>query len=182
MKWKVAAVMMLLCASMVAQEKRQDRRVHVERTVVGGPHGDRIFIRKTMHGGKWWKNAELVQKVGVNEGQIQQMEQIFQDHRMKLVDIHAALEREELRLEPLIESDNPDENAVIAQIDKVAGARAELEKANARMLLAIRNVMSIDQWRRLKAEQPEVVGPQIRRFHLPAAPPAPPAPPEPPKM
>jgi TonB family protein len=40
----------------------------------------------------------------------------------------------------------------VAQIDKIAQARAELEKANARMLLGIRRVMTADQWQKLKAD------------------------------
>jgi hypothetical protein len=36
----------------------------------------------------------------------------------------------------------------------VAQARAELEKANARMLLGIRRVMTADQWQKLKALSP----------------------------
>ena len=41
-------------------------------------------------------------------------------------------------MEPLMSADEPNDAAILAQIDKVAQARAELEKANARFLLAIR--------------------------------------------
>jgi hypothetical protein len=37
-----------------------------------------------------------------------------------------------------------------AQIDKVAQARADLEKANAKMLLSIRGVLTADQWTKLR--------------------------------
>jgi periplasmic protein CpxP/Spy len=48
------------------------------------------------------------------------------------------LEQAELMLEPLVENIRPgDEAKILAQIDEVANARAELEKANARLLLAI---------------------------------------------
>src|SRR5208337_1966603 len=43
-----------------------------------------------------------------------------------------------------------DEAQVIAQIDKVAQARANLEKSNAQMLLAIRRVLTVDQWKILR--------------------------------
>jgi len=39
-------------------------------------------------------------------------------------------------MEPLVSADPPDENKLLAPIDRVAQARAELEKANARMLRA----------------------------------------------
>ena len=43
---------------------------------------------------------------------------------------------------------------VLAQIDRIAQARAELEKANARMLLGLRGVLTLDQWKKLQAEGP----------------------------
>ena len=57
-------------------------------------------------------------------------------------------------MEPLVSADQPDEAKILAQIDRVAQARAELEKANARMLLDIRRVLTPEQWQKLKAESP----------------------------
>ena len=45
-------------------------------------------------------------------------------------------------MEPLLAADQPDEGKILAQIDRVAQARAELEKANARMLLGLRRVLT----------------------------------------
>ena len=100
--------------------------------------------------GKWWKDSELMQKIGVSDEQVQKIEKIFQDHRLQLIDLHAALQKQEAILEPMIESDQPDESQVVAQIDNVAQARANLEKSNARMLLAIRRVLTVDQWKKLQ--------------------------------
>jgi Spy/CpxP family protein refolding chaperone len=52
----------------------------------------------------------------------------------------------------MLSADRPDEAQVLAQIDKVAQARAELEKSHARMLLGIRQVLTTDQWKQLKTE------------------------------
>jgi Spy/CpxP family protein refolding chaperone len=125
--------------------------------------------------GKWWKDSELMRKIGVSDEQVQKIEKIFQDHRLQLIDLHAALEKQEAILEPLIEADQPDEAQVIAQIDRVAQARANLEKSNAQMLLAIRRVLTVDQWKKLRdlpGIAPTLTGP---RFGLPF--PTPPVPP-----
>ena len=45
----------------------------------------------------------------------------------------------------------PDTAKALAQIDKVAQARAALEKENAKMLLGIRGVLTPDQWTKLRA-------------------------------
>ena len=91
-----------------------------------------------------------MRKIGVSDEQVQRIEKIFQDHRLQLIDLHAALEKQEAILEPLVEADQPEEAQVIAQIDKVAQARANLEKSNAQMLLAIRRVLTVDQWKKLR--------------------------------
>jgi periplasmic protein CpxP/Spy len=68
--------------------------------------------------------------------------------------LSAALQKEEAILEPLLEADRPDETMVLSQIDRVAQARAELEKSNARMLLGFRGVLTLDQWKKLQTEGP----------------------------
>jgi Spy/CpxP family protein refolding chaperone len=141
------------------------------RVVVRGPGN---YIAVAAPGRKWWKDSALMQKIGVSDEQVQKIEKVFQDHRLQLIDLHAALEKQEATLEPLVEADQPDETQVIAQIDKVAQARASLEKSNAQMLLAIRRILTVDQWKKLR-DVPGIVpfhtGPEFR----PPAP-APPAP------
>jgi Spy/CpxP family protein refolding chaperone len=104
--------------------------------------------------GRWWKDPQMVEKLGVTADQQKKMDDIFQQHRLKLIDVTAAVQREEVNLEPMMAADQPDEARIVAQIDKVAQARAELEKANARMLLGIRRVLTPDQWKKLQAEAP----------------------------
>jgi len=104
--------------------------------------------------GRWWKNAEVAKAIDLNDGQVQKIEQIFLDSRMKLVDIHANLQKEEIKLEPLLDADAPDENAVLGAIDRITTARAALEKANAQMAFSIRRVLTPEQWKKLRALRP----------------------------
>ena len=114
-------------------------------------------------GGKFWTNTDLAQKIGLTTAQTQQMEKIFQDSRLQLIDKVAAVQKAEVQLEPMLQADRPDENAVLAQIDKIAQARADLEKTNARMMLGIRQVMSADQWSKLKSLSPGEMRPRRER-------------------
>ena len=106
--------------------------------------------------GRWWKDPQMVEKLGVTADQQKKMDDIFQQHRLQLIDLTATVEREEVTLQPLMAADQPDEPKIIAQIDKVAQARAELEKANARMLLGIRRILTPEQWKKLQAETPRL--------------------------
>ena len=101
--------------------------------------------------GRWWDNPQVAKDLNLAPDQKQKMDDIFQQSRLKLIDLHASLQKEEATLDPLINADSPDEAKILAQIDKVAQARAELEKSNARMLLAVRQVLTADQWTKLKA-------------------------------
>jgi len=105
--------------------------------------------------GKWWKNSDIVTQLQLTEAQIKQIEDTFLDYRLKLIDLHAEVERQEARLQPLIEADQPDEAKVSAQIDLVIAARGKLEKANTMMMLAIRKVLSVEQWKKLQSIQQE---------------------------
>lgn len=104
--------------------------------------------------GRWWNNPQMVQRLSLNSDQQKKMDDIFQQNRLKLIDLNATLQKEEVTLEPLVSADQPEEGRILSQIDKVAQARAELEKANARFLLGIRRVLTQDQWKKLQAETP----------------------------
>jgi Spy/CpxP family protein refolding chaperone len=106
--------------------------------------------------GRWWNNPDLAQKLGFTDQQKKQMDDIFLQLRLKLIDLNANLEKQETLLHPLIEADQPDEAKILSQIDAVAQARADLEKANARMLFDIRKTLPPDQWQKLKALRTEV--------------------------
>jgi Spy/CpxP family protein refolding chaperone len=114
------------------------------------PRPNRPPLERSLPPGTWWRNPDMVQKLALNSDQQKKIEDVFQQHRLKLVDLDATLQKEEITLEPLMAADSPDETKTLAQIDKVAQARAELEKANARFLFAIRRVLTPEQWKKLQ--------------------------------
>jgi periplasmic protein CpxP/Spy len=124
----------------------------------GGPDGEHGFGRPPMERafhdgqfGRWWENPKIATAIGLSDDQKKKMDDTYQQYRLTLVDLHATLEKQELQMQPLIEADQPDESQVLAQIDRVAQARAELEKADARMLFEVRKTLTPDQWQKLKA-------------------------------
>jgi Spy/CpxP family protein refolding chaperone len=136
-----------------AKTIRDSRNVQY-RVITTGEPGPRADLRIAPPG-MWWKNSDLAQKISLTADQQKRMDDIFQQSRIQLIDLKANVEKQEVMLEPMLSANPPDTNKVLAQIDHVASARAELEKANARMLLGIRGVLSADQWTKLQAEQRE---------------------------
>jgi len=118
----------------------------------GGPPGSPPMERAFRAGGpgRWWDNPNMAQQVGITDDQKKKMDDIFQQNKLKLIDLKASLEKQEAIMQPLIEADQPDEAKILSQIDAIAQARAELEKANARMLLGIRTVLTPDQWKKVR--------------------------------
>ena len=109
-----------------------------------GPNGDH---------GRWWNNPKVIEALKLTDAQRKEMDGTLLAHREKLVDLHANLQKAELEMEPLMGDDQPNEAKILAEIDKIAAARAELEKANARFLLGIRAKLTPDQWKALKQLQ-----------------------------
>jgi len=101
--------------------------------------------------GRWWDNPNVASQVGITDDQKKKMDDIFQQHKLQLIDLKAAVEKQETIMEPLIQADQPDEGKILSQIDAIAQARAELEKANARMLFSMRTVLTPDQWKKVRA-------------------------------
>ena len=103
--------------------------------------------------GQWWNNPNVVKQLSLTDDQRKAMDGIMQDHRMKLIDLHANLQKAEVTMGPLMQADTPDRAAIESQINKIAMARADLEKANSMFLLDIRMQLRPDQWKQLKTMQ-----------------------------
>jgi periplasmic protein CpxP/Spy len=115
----------------------------------GAPPMERSF--RGMDHGRWWDNPRVSQQIGLTDDQKKKMDDISQQHRLKIIDLDANLQKQEAIMHPLIEADQPDESKILSQIDAIASARAELEKDRARMLFSIRQTLTPDQWKKLQA-------------------------------
>ena len=117
--------------------------------------------------GMWWHNPDLIQKLTLTPDQQKRMDDILQQSRLHLIDLRAEVEKQEVLIEPMLAANPPDTDKVLAQVDRMVEARAELEKANARMLLGIRDVLTPDQWTKLQAERQEHRGMRMRGEAMP---------------
>lgn len=98
---------------------------------------------------RWWRNPLTVQFLALTADQQKKMDDVVAQFRMKLKTNALELQRQEAAMEPLVSAEPLDEAKASAQIDRVADARAELEKTNGRMLLGIRMLLTPDQWSKL---------------------------------
>jgi Spy/CpxP family protein refolding chaperone len=133
-------------------------RPHMRRARFdGGEHGGDRGGMHGEHGGpegmhhEFWKNPELVARIGLTPEQTKHLDDISLQSRMKLIQMHATLEEQRLMLEPLLSSASFDAAKATAQFDKIADARAAIEKEDARTMIGIRAVLTPEQWTKLHA-------------------------------
>jgi Spy/CpxP family protein refolding chaperone len=101
--------------------------------------------------GSWWKHQDVIERLSLTSDEQKKIDDVFQQYRVKLIDHTAALEREEVIMEQLMAADPLDAAKVRPEIDRVAEARAQLEKTNANMLLQMRMALTREQWESLQA-------------------------------
>ena len=120
----------------------------------GGPDGHRMMMRmpggRGMMGG-WWKNSEVAQQLNLTDQQKQQLEKTFTDYRLQLIDQRAAVEREETKLQPLMDADQLDKAKISSQLDSLIAARTKLEKTSAMMHISMREILTPEQWKQLQS-------------------------------
>jgi Spy/CpxP family protein refolding chaperone len=115
-----------------------------------GFHGQGLGI---LPRGTFWRNPDTVKAISLSADQQKQMDSIFLENRTQLIQMRASLEEEQLKLEPLLKANPLDQSAAFAEISRIADMRANLEKADARMLLSLRGVLNADQWTRLQTDR-----------------------------
>lgn len=141
-----------------------------------GPGNVMWYHRERM--GSWWTNPKIAEEIGLNDQQKQQLEKISLASRLKTIDLRADMEKQQVILEPMLQTYHPDEGQVLAQVDKVSEARAALEKERVQTMLATRNILTEEQWNKLKDSRMEFRREFRRRdFHRHIGPPIPATPP-----
>ncbi|HEX3355095.1 MAG TPA: periplasmic heavy metal sensor [Terriglobales bacterium] len=144
----LGAFTLLLFPICVAAQSRPTTSVTTSTSVAAGP-GMSIMYRREL--GKWWQNSDIAKKLQLSDDQIGQLDQTFYDHKVKLIDYGAEMEKQDLKLQTLLDADVPNEGQVEAQVDQVLAARGHLEREYTLMNLDLRKVLSLDQWRQLKS-------------------------------
>jgi Spy/CpxP family protein refolding chaperone len=118
----------------------------IDRNVDRGPSGYFGIVPS----GTWWKNPDTIIALNLSVDQQKRMDDIFRQNRIALIDLKASLEKEQINLEPLLNANPVESTKALVEISKIADLRAGLEKANAKMLLGLRSILTADQWTKLQ--------------------------------
>jgi Spy/CpxP family protein refolding chaperone len=146
-----------LCGQAMAQESFQPTGGHRQgppiTMTIPPPNGPLGMFPGV--GILWWKDPVLVQKLHVNDDQVQKAGKIAHDSQIQQIDLRADLEKQYAVLRYQMETDPPDEAQILAQIDRVTQARGRLEKSQMQTVLAVRRILTAEQARLLRDLRPQ---------------------------
>src|SRR3954468_10354627 len=132
-----------------------------------GPGSEKHVMVYRREMGAWWKNSKIAEKLNLTDAQTKQLEDTFYQHRLKLVDIGAAMEKSDMKLQQMLDADTVDESAVNSQVDQGLAARGQMEREFTNMNLNFRKILTPEQWKQLRAMRGEHMQDRIFMRHAP---------------
>ncbi len=101
----------------------------------------------------WWQNPVTLKNLNLSDAQAKQLSQIQQTYVNRLMDLRAAVAKADSNLEDVFNQPAVDDVKADAAVDQYANARDNMTRELTRMSLAMRNVLTADQWQQLLAMQ-----------------------------
>jgi len=90
----------------------------------------------------------------LSEEQISQLENLSLDAREQMVDLHAALEKEHLALEKLMNSDSDNLTAIRKQLNTLAQKRVDVQVLKLQNWMEVKKILTEDQLQKIRKQHP----------------------------
>ncbi len=101
--------------------------------------------------GRWWDDKTFSNALGLKQQQQQRMDAVFNANKAALYSTYRSLKTEEAKLDTMQRAESPDEDAILAQIDKVTALRGQLTKSTATLMLQLRKELTPEQIKQLES-------------------------------
>ena len=115
--------------------------------------------------GQWWTDSQIVQKLALTEKQIQKISQIAREGQKEHVKSRANTEVVEIDMEAALSSKEFNADKLTSLINEFVKTRSESEKQRIMTLIKIRQVLTQDQYLKLKASRSSQRGRSKRGFN-----------------
>lgn len=109
--------------------------------------------RGSMAATPWWDNRVAVNSLNLSEAQTKQLIQIQQSYVNRLRDLRGAVMAADRGLEDVFNQPAIDELKAESAVDQYANARDNLTRELTHLSLAMRNVLTSEQWQQLVSMQ-----------------------------
>src|SRR4029450_7690682 len=99
--------------------------------------------------GAWWKDRRIAEELRLTQDQQGKIEAIWVEHRRRLIDEKAELDKRQLDLSDTLSKEQVDEAAALKAFEQVQAARTALERTTFSMRIRTKNVLSLEQQQKL---------------------------------
>jgi Spy/CpxP family protein refolding chaperone len=100
--------------------------------------------------GRWWEDQRLVDHVGLSDDQQSEIREIVYEHARRMIDLKATVEKAGLDLKASVDQEDFDPAPVRDAHTRFQTARQKLESERFEMLLAVRQVLTYEQWQKIE--------------------------------
>jgi Spy/CpxP family protein refolding chaperone len=100
--------------------------------------------------GKWWHNPRVSKQLKLSNEEKAQLDRKFLDSRRRMIKLKGNVEREQLELQSLIESNNLDEGKAKNQFKRLEKARRRLSGERFDFLMQSRKVLGNERFQEIK--------------------------------
>jgi Spy/CpxP family protein refolding chaperone len=143
MKRLLSAVMLLVCACSLAVAQMQGNEQH------GSMPGMAMHPPRALSD-NWWRDPEVINELRLTDAQRKQLEQTSTNMKLSLISAAATAAGALVKGESALNSDQLDEASYSQQVTAAADAASKLVKDLGGTMLAMRKILSAEQWRKLE--------------------------------
>jgi Spy/CpxP family protein refolding chaperone len=106
--------------------------------------------------GRWWRSPDITRDLGLTDKEKQTMDDIFIQNRNALIDLKSNIEKEQLKLEDILEKDPVNESAAKAQFNRIHERRGKLAFERFNYILEVRKTLGPDRFKILTGKFEEM--------------------------
>ncbi|MFI5166682.1 MAG: Spy/CpxP family protein refolding chaperone [Thermoanaerobaculales bacterium] len=100
--------------------------------------------------GRWWEQPKVAEQLALTADQTQQLNTLTLGHARTMVDLKGSVEKAEIDLRAAAETDPLDAKQVRQNFAALQQTRMRLESERFDMLLKVRQVLTTEQWHKLR--------------------------------
>lgn len=102
--------------------------------------------------GKWWRRAEVIQRLGLSDEQQNRLDVIFRNAAPDLIDLRANVEKSSIALRTELDQPQLNRTAIRAIATRLSEARGRLFDRELMMMIDMRAVLTDTQWNTMRAQ------------------------------
>jgi len=121
-----------------------------EAQPMGAPKRERMGTPMGVPMGRWWESPKVAEQLGLSAEQRQKLEANALSQATAMVDLKASVEKAEITLRAAADAQPFDARRVRDAFGVLQQARLKLEAQRFEMLLKTREVLTTEQWQKLR--------------------------------